>query len=226
MTLPAQNFQSQLIPLEELEVETTDYGRLYTTPSGIRYPSATTVVGLHTKRGIDAWKKRVGEEEAAKVGRMAAARGTRFHSYAEQFLQNKQVVCETFFDTLMFSAAIPTFYRINNIIAQENCLYSEHLRMAGRVDLVAEFDGKRSIIDFKTASKEKDPDHVVHYFMQGAAYAIMFEERTRIPVSRIVLIIATEDGGVQVMTGKRDDYVEKLLFYRDLYESLHGIPSK
>jgi hypothetical protein len=57
--------------------------------------------------------------------------------------------------------------------------------------------------------------------MQGAAYAIMFEELTQIPIANIVIMIAVEDGFVQVMKGKRDDYVNNLLFYRDLYEYKH-----
>lgn len=221
---PTRPFTHCPVVLEDLVSETTDAGRVYITPSGLRYPSVTTVLSLHTKQGIDKWRERVGEEEADKIGRRAAARGTRFHKYTEDFLKNQPVLCESFFDTLMFSEAIPALYRIDNIQAQETALYSDHLRMAGRVDCVAEFDRKRAIIDFKTATGEKDPDHVQHYFMQGAAYAIMYEERTGIPISRIVLIIASENDGVQVMTGKRDDHVEHLLFYRNLYESLHGVP--
>ena len=122
-------------------------------------------------------------------------------------------------DLELFDVAVPELEKIDNIRAQEVALYSDYLRLAGRVDCIAEYEGKLSIIDFKTARKEKELDHVEHYFMQAAAYAIMFEERTGIPINRLVLLIAVEDGFMQVLTGKRNDYAKKLLQYRDLYES-------
>jgi len=100
-------------------------------------------------------------------------------------------------------------------------MYSDHLRLAGTVDCVAEFDGRLSIIDFKTASKQKQKSYIENYFMQCAAYAIMFEERFDIPVSQIVVAIAVEDDEPQVFIEKRDTHVKRLIHYRDLHESTH-----
>ena len=122
-------------------------------------------------------------------------------------------------DLELFDVAVPELEKIDNIRAQEIAMYSDYLRLEGRVDCIAEYEGKLSIIDFKTARKEKEPAHVEHYFMQAAAYAIMFEERTGVPINRLVLLIAVEDGYMQVLTGKRNDYAKQLLQYRDLYES-------
>jgi len=90
--------------------------------------------------------------------------------------------------------------------------------LAGRVDCIAEYEGKLSVIDFKTARREKDVEHIQHYFMQASAYAVMFEERTGIPVNRLVIAIAVEDGFMQVFQSKRDAHIEGLLYYRDMYE--------
>ena len=100
-------------------------------------------------------------------------------------------------------------------------MYSDHLRIAGTVDCVAEFDGKISVIDFKSASKPKDKSYIENYFMQCSAYAIMFEEIFRIPVSQIVIAIAVEEEDPQIFVEKRDNYVKRLLYYRDLYEKKH-----
>ena len=54
--------------------------------------------------------------------------------------------------------------------------------------------------------------------MQCAAYAVMYEERTGIPVSKLVIIMAVENDEPQVFVEKRDNWVTKLLEYRDLYE--------
>ncbi len=121
----------------------------------------------------------------------------------------------------MFKVAQPVLDRIDNIHAQESTLWSHHLRLAGRVDCIAEFDGKLSVIDFKTARREKDEEHIQHYYMQAAAYAIMFEERTKIPINRLVIAIVVEDGFMQVFESRRDKHVNSLLYYRDLYETFN-----
>lgn len=215
-----KTFLHDPIKIKDIEAHTgADGNRVYQTPEGKLYPSVTTVLSQHTKAGIQEWRKRVGEEEANKISRQAATRGTKFHALAEKYLQNtlsqeKMSILEY----EMFEMAKPVLHRIDNIRAQEVGLWSHYLRLAGRVDCIAEFDGKLSIIDFKTARREKDVEHIQHYFMQATAYAIMFEERTKIPVNRLVIAIAVEDGFMQVFESRRDKHVEGLLYYRDLYE--------
>ena len=155
-------------------VNQADGTRAYQTPDGRLYPSVTTVLAEHTKKGIQEWRARVGEEEANKVSRQAAGWGTRFHTITEKYLQNHLSGGDlSLWDYEMFKVANPVLDRIDNIRAQEVALWSHHLRLAGRVDCVAEFDGKLNIIDFKTARREKDAEHIQHYFMQATAYAIM-----------------------------------------------------
>ena len=201
-------------------VNQEDGTRAYQTPEGRLYPSVTTVLAEHTKKGIQEWRARVGDEEANKVSRQAANWGTRFHTITEKYLQNNLSGGDlSLWDLEMFKVANPVLDRIDNIRAQEVALWSHHLRLAGRVDCIANFDGKLSVIDFKTARREKDVEHIQHYFMQAAAYAIMFEERTKIPVNRLTILIAVSDGFMQVFESKRNRHVSQLLHYRDLYEA-------
>ena len=58
-------------------------GRYYETPSGAKYPSVTSITKLHNQESIQAWKERVGEEEAGRISRRALARGNKIHSLAE-----------------------------------------------------------------------------------------------------------------------------------------------
>lgn len=198
-------------------VTSPDGSRVYETPDGKLYPSVTTVLSQHTKQGIMEWRNRVGVEEANKISRQASTRGSRFHTIVEKYLQNKLDVSGSLMENEMFQIARPYLDRIDNIRAQEVGLWSHHLRLAGRVDCIADFDGKLSIIDFKTARREKDEDHIQHYYMQAAAYAVMFEERTKIPVNRLVIIIAVDDGFTQIFQGRRDHHIPQLLKYRDSY---------
>jgi ATP-dependent exoDNAse (exonuclease V) beta subunit len=215
-----KTFLHDPITIENIPAVTQEDGtRAYQTPDGRLYPSVTTVLSEHTKKGIQEWRTRVGDEEANKVSRQAAAWGTRFHTIVEKYLQNNLTGGDmSLWDYEMFRVANPVLDRIDNIRAQEVALWSHHLRLAGRVDCIADFDGKLSVIDFKTARREKDVEHIQHYFMQAAAYAIMFEERTKIPINRLTILIAVSDGFMQVFQSKRDLHVEQLLYYRDMYE--------
>jgi genome maintenance exonuclease 1 len=96
-------------------------------------------------------------------------------------------------------------------------LYSDKYRIAGRVDLIAEWDGKLSVIDFKTSTKQKDEEDIQNYFMQCTAYALMFAERTGIWIDDIVVVIATEEGPAQIFEKQIHDYRQPLLIYIDKY---------
>lgn len=202
--------------LKQINEEGTRY---YATPEGNKYPSVTTVLSEYSKKAIFEWRKRVGEVQANQISRAASTRGTAFHKVCEDFLNNKKVTLKTPLEVERFNTFLPTLKRINRIHAQELRMYSDHLRLAGTVDCIAEFDGKLSVIDFKTASKPKDKNNIENYFMQCSAYSIMFEELFKIPISRTVILIAVDEHEPQLFIEKRDNYVEKLIYYRDLYES-------
>ena len=106
-------------------------------------------------------------------------------------------------DKDLFNSTKNLLSRINNISLLEKTLYSDHLKSAGRVDCIGEFDNKLSVIDFKTSSKPKTENYITNYFMQGSAYAVMFEERTGIPISNIVIIMAVEGNEAQLFQTKR-----------------------
>lgn len=195
----------------DLRSETGENGRRYTTPSGA-YPSITTVLGKLSEKAIKEWRERVGEEEANRVSRTAAYRGTKVHEALETYLDNIEptignpIILDGF---RKIKAVVDE--RVGVIYGQEKALYSDHFGVAGRVDLVAEFDGRRSIVDFKTSNKAKERDWVHGYFMQEAFYAVAWEERTGQAVDQLVTIIACDsENEAQVFIEKRDDWIEPL----------------
>ena len=198
-----------------------DGSRRYYTASGEAYPSVTTVLSVLSRQAIMEWRQRVGNEEANKVSRKASTRGTKIHLLCGDILNNKEIDTSnmSLLDKQMFNKFRPLLDRIDNIHGQEVALYSDHLRLAGRVDCIAEYNGKLSIIDFKTAAKPKRKEWIDNYFAQAAAYAIMYEERTDIPIDQSVIMIAVEGDEPQVFVEKRDNYVELLLNARDIWES-------
>ena len=194
-------------------------GRYYETPSGAKYPSVTSVTRLHNLESIQAWKDKVGEEEAGKISRRSLARGNKIHSLAEKYLLNEGDMSDDF-SKADFGQMIPYLDKINNIHCLETQLYSDHLQTAGTVDCIGEYEGKLTVIDFKTSAKLKKRDWVKDYFMQCSAYAVMYEERTGTPIERLLLIINVEDEGVQLIDGKRDDYIQDFLDLRETFRKL------
>jgi genome maintenance exonuclease 1 len=206
----------------DLNAETTDSGRLYTTPEGNKYKSITTVLSNYNKKAIYEWRQAVGEEQANKVSRKAASRGTKVHKICEDYINNE--ISEMKMQMLMpdmkelFLKIKPDIDEcVGKVYAQEQALYSDKYRIAGRVDLIAEWDGKLSVIDFKTSTKQKDEEDIQNYFMQCTAYALMFAERTGIWIDDIVVVIATEEGPAQIFEKQIHDYRQPLLVYVDKY---------
>jgi genome maintenance exonuclease 1 len=200
----------------------TPSGRRYETPTGKAYPSVTSILGLHSQAQIREWRQRVGEEEANRVSSRASRRGTRIHSLCESYLLNQEVNPDIF-DLDAFKSIRPQLDNIDNIHCLETQLYSDHLQVAGTVDCIAEYNGRLSIIDFKTSSREKHRDNIHSYFMQTSAYAVMFEERTGIPVDRLVILIAVDEKpDCSVFIEKRDDWIGEFLELRETYSKLKG----
>ena len=211
------------VPVDIPEVSTKNINkkRFYDTPTGF-YPSITTVLGVRKekKEGLRLWRERVGNDVANHIMRTAAGRGTAVHHMCEDFLNNKEVIQEEqkFLPWCLFSQLKPTLTKsINNIFAQECGLWSEKYRVAGRVDVIAEWNGVPSIIDFKTSRSERKDDYNFEYYMQAAAYAEMFEERTGIEINQIVILVVTEDGLVQEFVREKHDYLEPLIETIDMF---------
>lgn len=199
----------------------TENGRLYQTPSGRAYPSVTSVLSILGKREIMEWRKRVGEEEANRISGRAKSRGTAVHSLCESYLRNEEVEPGPF-DLETFRSLRPLLDRIDNIHCLETQLYSNYLQVAGTVDCIAEFDGKMSVIDFKTSKRVKSRDDIHGYFMQTAAYAVMFEELTKIPVGRLVVLMAVDDEDSLVFIEKRDEWIGEFIKIREDYSKLNN----
>lgn len=180
---------------DDLLVENTSSGRTYVTPSGGRYPSITTVLGILSEESIRAWRNRVGAEEANRVSRAAADRGTRLHTIAERYIDNRDDYLEgsTPMARALFKSVKPILdERVDNVHLQEESLYSDHFQIAGRVDCIAELDGVLTVIDFKSSSRPKQKDHISSYFLQGAFYSAAYYEVTGIPIQQTAIIIGVE----------------------------------
>jgi len=204
---------------EELDVVTTDDGRYYTTPEGNAYPSVTTILGKGTDKSyLDKWRKRVGEEEAKKISTQASIRGEAVHEIAEQYLRNNPDYKKGHMPANIASFNYIKPFLDDNvglIAGLELPLYSHFLRVAGRVDCIAKWNGIWSIIDFKTSKRKKSKKDVHGYMCQEACYAYMFYERTGKPIPQIVTVMTVDDSEPLIFVDETKNFINDFIKIRN-----------
>lgn len=209
----------------DIESYYTETGRYYITPDGKHYPSVTTVLGNASDGSwLEEWRKRVGEEEANRVSRFAAARGTGFHEIAEEYLKNNpdfkkgKMPIEV---TNFFSIKKHLDENVSLVVGLEIPLWSNELRTAGRTDLICKWAGKWAVVDFKTSRRVKKRDDILGYFMQKSAYAYMFNERYGLNIDQIVTLMAIDEGNqAKVFIEKASDHIDNFIAMREKVKHL------
>ena len=186
------------------------------------------MTGILAKEGILAWRQRIGEEKADQITKAATSRGNEVHRLAELYLRNELFSQENLFDEpksntyKMFESLSEVLdQNVGKVRAIEAPLFSHNLRVGGRVDLIAEWEGELAVIDFKTSSKPKKEQWIDNYFMQSSAYAQMFEELTEITVNKIVIAVALENLGTQVFIKRPADYIQQFIDLRKTYDIIN-----
>lgn len=211
-----KTFKHEIVDLKNNLISEEFAGeRYYATPKG-KYPSVTTVTGWEKRKFFAEWRKNNPEEAKRTVNR-----GLKLHSLIESYLKNEKINKKDI-DLIsldLFLQAKKHIDKIDNIRAMETAIFSDLLQLAGRVDCIAEYDGKLSIIDFKGSTKPKREEDIDNYFMQATAYAIMWQELTKEKVNNIVIIISCDDGDTQVFQEKPINYVKALKKSIELYKS-------
>ena len=189
--------------LHKLHRETIDGVRYYSVPGDeegelLKLVSITSVTSHFNKEIFINWRKKVGNEEADRITKAATGRGTDMHTLTEHYLKNEDLPEVRPISDFLFKIAKGKLNKIDNIYALEGPLYSKELGVAGTVDCIAEYDGELAIIDFKTSKKPKPRDWIEHYFVQCMAYGCMLYEMRDIPIKKLVIIMACENGECKV----------------------------
>ena len=198
--------------LPEIKQIKVDDVRHYETPDGT-FISITSLLKNYTPDGILSWRESVGDDVADHVMRTATTRGNKVHKLIENCLSNKPetdlVGNYGELAARMFRQIIPALDKIDRIRALEEGLYSTRFGIAGRVDCIAEYDKKLSVIDFKTATRKRDEKNE-NYLVQASFYSIAWEERTGEKINQIAILTTTEDGELDVYRDDPSNYVGRL----------------
>lgn len=225
---PEQEGLNELLGYDTIHAETTSNGRTYSVPnSKLKFPSITTVLSVNSADSIAKWRAKVGEEEADEISRIATTRGELLHECVERYVYGLDWTVGyngVAYLPNIVGMAQPIFKALDDnlgkVWAQEAPLYSTHLGMAGRVDLIAEWDGKLSVIDFKTSKKPKKYEYLHNYFMQESGYAVMWEERTGMPIEQLVTIMTIDyEPEAAVYVEHRDNWIWKLIETKEKYDN-------
>jgi genome maintenance exonuclease 1 len=208
-------FKHNLVQEIDITTENIDGSRYYVLPSGDKFRSVTSVLSdALDKTALLEWKKRVGEEEAQKISTQAARRGTSVHTLCENYVLNKENYLGNSLPSSVdsfISIKSVLDHNVDNILGVETPLYSRALKTAGRCDLIAEYNGIASVIDFKTSRKLKKEEWIESYFLQTTVYSMMFEQIYKIKIPQVVVIISVDHEGPQVFQKDRNQYVNRVL---------------
>ena len=203
----------------------TDKGRYYQTPQGKIYPSSTTVVGLLNKKAIEQWEQRVGKEKADQIRTEAAAHGSRWHLLMEDTLnKGKQNLSFTHEFCRCYKKVLKDIFpKITKVHAVERRMYSDEIEVAGTADLIADYNGMCTILDWKTTSHFKSAQDVVSYWCQLASYAVMAKERMNLDVKQFVLVFNDSDVNIYTLQDCRIEmWIENFKKLRLKYKQLTG----
>lgn len=185
--------------------------RLYLTPDGESLPSVTTILSkTKDKSFLKKWRNRVGEKEAEKIMRESAQIGTALHLYIER-LVNKQgykdltkigQIAQKMAEVIVKEG----LKDITDVWGSEVHLYYPG-KYAGTADMVALYQGRPAIIDFKQANRPKKREWVQDYLMQLSAYAMAHNKLFNTEIDQGVIFMCSRDLTFQKFELKGDNFI-------------------
>ena len=175
---------------DQIEQDNSSEDRVYHAPNGT-YPSVTNLLyHMISKKNIQAWRDKIGHEEANKISHRAARRGTNVHGIIEKYLRGDENYLKGEMPDhkeMVLEGISQINERIDNIRGIELSMWSDRLKVAGTSDLIADYNGELAVIDWKTGSYVKKDEYVFHYILQGAAYCHMLAEMYKLVPKKIVI---------------------------------------
>ena len=173
--------------------------------------------GTKDKAGLEAWRKRVGEEEANRITEEGISIGKSMHKYLENSiwkfcinwrLGDKWISKYAKRPPLVNPAHHPyaeLAAKMGNIILEKglkdrlewvygveaHIYYSIYWR--GVIDLVGEYEGEEAIVDFKTKKQMPKEEWTEDWKMQVVAYGMAHNLQCRTNIKKGVILLVTRE---------------------------------
>ena len=166
-------------------------------------PRVSDILAVINKPGLNAWRARVGNEEADRISQAAAGLGTRIHAACESLARELLVDgvglrADAIAEELQpYLDVYERFLaeQVVEVLSVEQRVYHEAHRYAGTIDLLARLrDGRVCVLDIKTG---KTVDGTTHP-LQLAAYATALESMGQPVDGRYVLHLPANKPGTLV----------------------------
>lgn len=177
----------------------TPAGKFYPAPSGLLASVTTVIKATRNKEDCERlikWQNKIdlkhglGTAEAERNS--AADRGDIIHDAITVSLFDLYDPMTLITPELKphWEAVQPILRAITNPIVYEHIVYHEALKYAGTLDLICDWGGKKTIVDWKTSKRVKKEKWMSEAQMQVAAYKGAYEvmNNCEIPQSLIVVI--------------------------------------
>lgn len=197
-----------ILPTQEVIKE-----RQYKTPLGLCHSVTEILSQTKSKEDSDRlrkWQKKMdkvnGQKSAEEARDEAKARGTLTHSFIENYLKG-EIAPDTIPENNFCQKVTPILKLIeNDWVEIEKFTYSNK-GYAGRFDLLANFENKLTIFDWKTSKRAKRKQWLEDAFIQTTAYALAENERSNLKIDQVCVVVISPEQ-CQIFTESPEDYKE------------------
>jgi genome maintenance exonuclease 1 len=150
------------------------------------------------KKALQEWRNRVGTQRAQQITTEAANRGTKMHTFLEDYIR-KGVEPRSTTNPFSWASLAMAQSIINNGLANrvtefygvEIPLYFPKL-YAGTTDGVGVHLGEEAILDYKQTNRPKKREWIGDYFLQLAAYATAHNEVYGTTIRKGVILMSVK----------------------------------
>lgn len=195
-------FRHRLVEIPNCILDESTGAHIYMTPDGKKLRSVTTMLNKtkseKDRKQLSDWRVRVGSSVADYIMNTAAIVGTQTHTLNENYINMQYNSCK--YSLLSYAhhrKFIPYLNKIKNVFGVEPRLFSNEMGLAGTADCIAEYDGKLSVIDYKTKRSKQRKEWMHDYFIQTTAYSKMWEELTGQHIEQLVILASSEQNTFQ-----------------------------
>jgi len=207
-------------------------GKRHYEGEGKFLPSVTTIISAtkaeKDKKGLQAWRDRVGEETAEAIKNQAASVGTAMHKFLECHIRgvgyddmtNIGIIGKRM-AKLIIECGLPS---MDEYWGCEVPLFYPTF-YGGTADCTGVWRDQPAVIDFKQTNKPKKREWIEDYYIQLAAYIMAHDALFGTKMEAGVILMASRGMNLQMFTingQKLDDYKYKWLKRCEKYYTLEG----